>query len=129
MAPFGLLMIGLAAPVGASGPMTAEEAVERYRSTIVPVSVLVCPKAESPDEIVVCGRSEERDPNRLPVQGPPVPGTRIRGEAMTAVEAMGERETCSTVGPNQNCGGGLPVIPILVTAAKVAIHLIKGDED
>jgi hypothetical protein len=41
---------------------------------------------------------------------------------------MGVRETCSTVGPNQNCGGGLPVIPIVITAAKIAVHLIKGDD-
>ena len=128
MAPLGLLMIGLAAPAGADGPMTAEAAMERYRATIVPVAVLVCPKAESPDEIVVCGRTGERDPNRLPIQGPPVPGRIVRGEAISAVEAMGGRETCSTVGPNQNCGGGLPVIPILATAAKVVAHLIKGDD-
>jgi hypothetical protein len=45
---------------------------------------------------------------------------------MSAVAAMGKRETCSTVGPNQNCGGGLPVIPIIFTAAKIAAKLIKG---
>jgi hypothetical protein len=128
MASLGLLMIGLAAPAGAAEPVTAEAAMERYRTFIAPVSVLNCPKAASPDEIVVCGRTEERDPNRLPLPPGPVPGRIVKGEAISAVEAMGTRETCSTVGPNQNCGGGLPVIPILMTAAKVAIHLIKGDE-
>ena len=128
MAPFAALMIGLAAPAGAAEPVTAEAAMERYRSTIVPVAVLNCPRPQSPDEIVVCGRIEGRDPNRLPLPVQPMPGERIQGEAMSAVEAMGERETCSTVGPNQNCGGGLPVIPILLFAAKVAVQAIKGDE-
>lgn len=126
MAPFAALMIGLAAPAGAAEPMTAEAAMERYRRLVAPIAVLNCPKAQSPDEIVVCGRPEGRDPNRLPL--PPPPGERIMGEAVSAVEAMGERETCSTVGPNQNCGGGLPVIPILIFAAKVAIHAVKGDD-
>ena len=128
MASLGLLMIGLAAPAGTSEPVTAEAAMERYRSTIVPVAVLNCPKAESPDEIVVCGRQEGRDPNRLPLPPDPVPGRIVKGEAISSVEAMGVRETCSTVGPNQNCGGGLPVIPIVIFAAKVALHAIKGDE-
>ena len=126
MAPLGLLMIGLAAPAGAAEPVTAEAAMERYRSLVAPIAVLNCPKPGSPDEIVVCGRPEGRDPNRLPL--PPPPGERIRGEAISQVDAMGERETCSTVGPNQNCGGGLPIIPIAIFAAKVAIHVIKGDE-
>jgi hypothetical protein len=128
MAPFGLLMIGLAAPAGAAGPMTAEAAMERYRSLVAPIALLNCPKAGSPDEIVVCGRTEGRDPNRLPVPPEPVPGRIVKGEAFSQVEAMGERETCSTVGPNQNCGGGLPVIPIAIFAARVALHAIKGDE-
>lgn len=125
MASLGLLMIGLAAPAGAAEPLTAETAMERYRMLVKPVAVLNCPKTDDPEEIVVCGRPE-RDPERMPL--PPPPGERIRGEAMSAVEAMGERETCSTVGPNQNCGGGLPIIPIAIFAAKVAVHAIKGDD-
>ena len=125
MASLGLLMIGLAAPAGAAEPVTAEAAMERYRTFVAPIAVLNCPKPDSPEEIVVCGRPE-RDPDRLPL--PPPPGERIRGEAISAVEAMGERETCSTVGPNQNCGGGLPIIPIAIFAAKVAAHVIKGDD-
>src|SRR5688572_18743232 len=114
MAPLGLLMLGLAAPAGADGPLTAEAAMERYRATIVPVSELVCPKAESPDEIVVCGRTEERDPNRLPIPGPPVPGRIVPGEAMSAVDAMGQRETCSTGWRNRDCGCGGGSFPVLV---------------
>ena len=128
MVPVAALMIGLAAPAATAGPVTAEAAIDRYRTFIEPVAVLNCPKAASPDEIVVCGRSEGRDPNRLPVPPDPVPGRIVEGEAVSAVEAMGVRETCSTVGPNQNCGGGLPIIPIAIFAAKVAIHVIKGDE-
>ena len=123
-----LLTIALAAPAAAAQPVTAEEAMIRYREFIEPVAIVDCPRPSTPDEIVVCGRPEARDPNRLPFDPEPVPGERIRGEPMAAVAAMGSLERCSTVGPNQNCGGGLPVIPIVITAAKIAKHLIKGDD-
>ena len=121
-----LLTIALAAPAGAAEPMSADAALAHYRKTFAPVAELDCPKASGPDEIVVCGRPGGQDPNRLPIPPAPTPGARIAGEPMTAAAAMGRRETCSTVGPNQNCGGGLPVIPNILTAAKIAAKLIKG---
>src|SRR5687768_5905128 len=101
MAKMGLLLIGLAAPAGAAEPMTAETAMQRYRALIEPIAAVDCPKPSSADEIIVCGR-DGRDPDRLPLPAPPPPGEAIRGEPASAVVAMGNRETCSTVGPNQN---------------------------
>jgi hypothetical protein len=128
MAKFALLLIGLVAPAGAAEPVTAEMAMERYRETFEPIAAVDCPKSSTADEIIVCGRPDAPDPDRLPLPVAPVPGQRIQGEPVSAVVAMGKRETCSTVGPNQNCGGGLPLIPIAVTAAQIAIKLIKGDD-
>jgi hypothetical protein len=52
----------------------------------------------------------------------------VTGEPLTTVEIMGVRETCSTVGPNQNCGGGLPIIPIAAFLVKVAIKAVRHDD-
>jgi hypothetical protein len=123
---FLLLIAALASPAGAAEPLSAEAALASYRKAFAPVAEIDCPKARGPDEIVVCGRPGATDPNRLPLRIAPIPGERIPGEPMSAVAAMGARETCSTVGPNQNCGGGLPVIPIIMTAAKIAVKLIEG---
>src|SRR5687768_18573585 len=112
MAKLALLLIGLAAPAGAAKPVTAEIAMERYRERFEPIAAVDCPRPSTADEIIVCGRPDAPDPDRLPLPVAPVPGQRIRGEPISAVVAMGKRETCSTVGPNQQCGGGLPIIPI-----------------
>ena len=125
-----LLLIGLAAPTAAAAaePVTAEQAIERYRQTFEPVAEIDCPKPKSPDEIIVCGRTGAPEPYRLPLPAEPLPGDRVFGEPVTAVAAMGSRETCSTVGPNQNCGGGLPIIPIVATLLKVAVKAIRHDD-
>ncbi|HEY1146771.1 MAG TPA: hypothetical protein VGE84_10575, partial [Allosphingosinicella sp.] len=55
------------------------------------------------------------------------PGTRVAGEPVGAVEAAGSRETCSTVGPNQNCGGGLPVFAIVGAVVQIIAKAIEPD--
>ena len=74
-----------------------------------------CLPATSEDEIVVCGsRDEDR---RYRVASEPVPGARrrlIAGEPPSAVAALadGTPSRCTTVGPNQQCTGGLDIFAI-----------------
>lgn len=116
-----LLLIGLAAPAGATEPLSAESAIGKYRLSIQPTA---CPKREA-DEIVVCGRSGRPDPNRLPLPVERPPGAIVPGEATASA---GELERCSNVGPVQQCGGGLPVMAIALFAVKTAIKLIDKDD-
>jgi hypothetical protein len=64
----------------AAVPLTAEQAMENYREKFEPVAEIDCPHPTDPDEIVVCGRTGQKDPNRLPFESPRVPGEHIAGE-------------------------------------------------
>jgi hypothetical protein len=110
--------------VPASGTTAAEPLADEYDiAALRPLADLDCPDGSGTDEIVVCGRKPgDSDRYRLPLPIEPTPGQRTRGEPLTAVEVAGKRETCSTVGPNQNCGGGLDIIGI---AAMVAVGVAK----
>jgi hypothetical protein len=57
-----------------------------------------------------------------------MPGEIVPGEGVSPVAVASTRERCTTVGPNQNCGGGLPVLGIAMAVARVAIELIKSDD-
>jgi hypothetical protein len=117
-----LLLIGLSAPAGAAEPLSAEGALGNYRLSVKP---LECPK-RADDEIVVCARAAGRpDPNRLPLPVERPPGEIVPGEATASA---GKLETCSNVGPVQQCGGGLPVMAIALFALKTAIKLIDKDD-
>ena len=106
-------------------PVTAEQAVENYRGAFKSLEELDCPKSTDPEEVVVCGRRDRADTARLPLPVAPEPGRRVQGEAVSTVAAAGRRETCSTVGPMQECGGGLPIFGIAVTAAKAAVKIAE----
>lgn len=123
-----LVSLGAVSVASASSPLTADEAMETYRRTFQSPDQLDCPGGEDGD-IVVCGRRREGPaPERLPLPVSPDPGMRVAGEPVGAVEAAGSRETCSTVGPNQNCGGGLPVFEIVGALAKIAGELLNPDD-
>lgn len=123
-----LLSLGAASLAPAQAPLTADQAMETYRRAFQAPDQLDCPRGEDED-IVVCGRrTDGADSNRLPLPVAPDPGTRVAGEPVGAVEAAGTRETCSTVGPNQNCGGGLPVFAVVGMLAKVAAQLVNPDD-
>jgi len=120
------LPIALAAPASAAEPLTAEAALGYYRETLLSSAGLDCSRVRDSDEVVVCGRSRRPDPNRPPLPVEPPPGETIRGEPISAVAAAGTRETCSTVGPNQNCGGGLPIMAMVAMAAKVLVKAVTS---
>ena len=122
-----LLALGAAGPAAAAP--AADEALESYSRSFPSLAELDCPRGAN-GEIVVCGRRDDGpNPDRLPLPVEPEPGRRLQGETVSAVQAAGVREKCSTVGPNQNCGGGLPVFAIAVTIAKIVKDKIIDPED
>lgn len=122
-----LLMLWLPVQANAEEPVTAEQAMEHYHQAFQPVRSLDCPGGGG-DEIVVCGRrTDGPDPNRLPLPVERDPGERVTGEAPSAVAAAGTREKCSTVGPNQNCGGLVPIGILMGVAVKLIEALTDPD--
>ncbi|SMF68392.1 hypothetical protein [Allosphingosinicella indica] len=100
-----------------------ESAVEgKYRALFPTIAELDCPQG-SGDDIVVCARKDERRSPRLPLPVEPVEGARVAGMS-TTTDTMGpvDHNRCTPVGPNKQCGGGLPIpqaIMLLVEAAKI----------
>ena len=129
MARLGLAMAAAAmaaAPAPAAPPLSADEALARQRSSLRSGLGLVCDRDSG--EIVVCGR-QGPDPNRLPLPVPPEPGARIAGEPADPSEALAlSAEKCTTVGPNQQCSGGIPILPIAIWLIQTAVKAIKEKE-
>lgn len=122
-----LLVLALPAPLAAAPP-TAEKALENYRRFVLPLSEIGCPPGQDPEEVVVCGRRDGPDPNRLPLpleRGSPRPSDLAGGEQLAAMN--GGPGSCTPVGRNQRCSGGLSVIPIIVTAIKAAQKLLQPE--
>jgi hypothetical protein len=109
-----------------AAPVNAERAMDMHRKQFAPAANLNCGTSADPDEVVVCGRREGPDPNRLPLPVEPVAGERVVGEMASAAEVANRRETCTTVGRDQRCSGGLPILPILMGAAKLIADQVTG---
>ena len=123
-----LLLAFAASPAAAQQAVTAEEALANARRTFVPTAELDCPRASDPEEIVVCAR-QGPDPYRLPLPVPPEPGSRVAGEAPSGTDVLAAAEDpCTTVGPNQRCSGGLPVLGIAIFVAKAVVNAVKEDD-
>jgi hypothetical protein len=118
----------MTATVAVAQPVTADQAMENYRQVFEPVTRFDCPQSTKPDEIIVCGRPfGAPDPNRLPLPVEPLPGDRVSGEALSSVEAGNIKEECSAVGPNNGCGGLVPIGAIIGVAVKVVGALVDGE--
>lgn len=122
-----LVPIWPASPAGAQ-TLTAEEAEDNYHRTF---SIVEASPGCGDDEgaIVVCARRDDQR-HRLPLPAEPTPGGRLRGDVPNASAERGGAgtERCTPVGANQQCGGGLPIIPMAVTAVKAVVKLIEGDD-
>ena len=131
----GLLFLLWAGEVMAADPLTAERAEANYRRTFRPVEALRCPPATSPDEVVVCGRREGPDPNRVPFPNEREPGARVRllpGEPPRASASVAD--PCAMAGPNHPCGGSMAIVSLdpdqhtlIGGLTKIARHLLGGD--
>lgn len=93
-----------------------------------PLTLTGCPRGDNPDEVVVCGSRDGADPHRLPLPVVPTPGAR-NGEPASAMAAMEVgSDPCAPVGPQPKCNGGLPVIPMILTAIQVVQALAEPDD-
>ncbi|MEA3061552.1 MAG: hypothetical protein QOJ94_1333 [Sphingomonadales bacterium] len=120
-----MILVVAAQPASAAEPPTAEQAMAQYRRTFQPVDELRCPKGVGPEDIVVCGRREGRDPNRVPLPDEREAGDRIGllpGEPPSATEGLArtDRGACETAGPNHPCGGSISLLSILFGMVKIA---------
>ena len=131
MSRMAVLLLALASPVAAPAaePKTAQEALTSYRAMFKPTSQLGCPQGGGEEEIIVCGRREDEvQPERLPLSIEPEPGERITGEAPSALDELDTgSERCSTVGPNQSCGGGIPILQAIALVAQIAVKLVEPE--
>jgi hypothetical protein len=119
----------LAAPP-ATPSTSADEALARQQSSLRAGLGLDCTRDAG--EIVVCGR-QGPDPNRLPLPVPREPGARVAGEPPDPSDALAlSNQKCTTVGRDQQCSGGLPILPIAIwlvqTAVKTVKHITREDE-
>src|SRR3546814_20587569 len=106
------LIGGAMATTASAQTLTAEQALENYRDTFVPVSELDCPASENPHEIVVCGRSPGApDPNRLPLPYQPLPGARDTADPLSGTAALTSADPRSHLRPHHGCGGPPPLFP------------------
>ena len=109
----------LAVPAAAAPPASAEEALARQQASLRSSLGLDCDREAG--EIVVCGRPGP-DPNRLPLPVEPEPGARIAGEASDPEASLAlTNRKCTTVGPNQQCSGGLPILGIALFLVQTAV--------
>jgi hypothetical protein len=117
-----------AAPPAAAPPASADEAVARQQASLRASLALDCDRARDGGDIVVCGR-QGPDPDRLPLPVPPEPGARNPGEPPDPAEALAlSAEKCTAVGPNQQCSGGLPILPAAIWLIQTAVKAAKGDD-
>ena len=104
-------------------PVTAEQAMRRYREVVKPTAELDCPR--EPGAIVVCARPKDvPDPHRLPLPVTPTPGARVVGDAPRASAGYGDSRYCF-----HRCEGivGLD-LDMAIKAVKGITRLIEGDE-
>ena len=128
----GLAALLLAAPAYAFQPapapapaLTAEAAIAQQEVGLERAMGIGCRREEG--EIVVCAPL-----NRGGIPFPEEVGKRkrlIAGEPPSAVAAMGSGGTrCSTIGPNQNCSGGVDLFRAGSVLFKIGKHLLGKDD-
>lgn len=116
----------LSAPAAAAPPASAEEALARQQASLRSSLGLGCDRDSG--EIVVCGRPGP-DPNRLPLPVEPEPGARTAGEASDPRASLAlTNQKCTTVGPNQQCSGGLPILGIALFLVQTAVKAVMEKE-
>jgi hypothetical protein len=98
--------------------VTADEAIAMGRASVREIMDTECPPGLS-DEVVVCGRRRSFQRYRVPMADPVFGrGTGVRaGDAqLHAMEA--NNQSCSPVGRDNGCGGGIDLIGIGFTIVR-----------
>ncbi len=110
----------------AAQAVNADEAIALQQAQVRGVVERRCPAAAGGEDIVVCGRQERIQRYRvpLPVQGNAGPHARAGGEQLAAMDGGDDR--CSTVGRDQQCGGGLDMIGIGFTIARAVVQALAN---
>jgi hypothetical protein len=122
----GAFLAGGASSASAAPPATADDALARQRESLRAGLGLGCDRGGG--EIIVCAR-EGPDPNRLPLPVPPELGARHAGEPADPIDTLAlSAQKCTTVGPNQQCSGGLPILPIAIWLVQTAVKIAKEKE-
>lgn len=87
-----------------------------------------CGKGDADGSIIVCGRRGP-DPNRLPLpdERDDLEGKRVAGDIPRASAAPTKVLSCSVVGQNNSCSGGVSLISVAVVAAKIVTKLIDPE--
>jgi hypothetical protein len=93
--------------------VTADEAIALDRARMRDFVAIDCPPGREGEEVIVCGRRAGFPRYRVPMADPDI-GPRGRNRAAAAqLEAMAANDqSCSPVGRDNGCGGGLDVIGI-----------------
>ena len=99
--------------------VTADEAIAMDQARIHAIIDRDCPPGLLDEEVVVCGRRPGFQHYRVPMSGPDFSrGTRTRaGDAQLHAMAAND-QSCSPVGRDQMCGGGLDLIGIGFTIVR-----------
>jgi hypothetical protein len=130
MAKLGLAIAAAAlvpAPATAAQPLSAEDALARQQSALRSGLGLDCDRDSA--EIVVCGR-QGPDPNRLPLPVQPEPGARAEGEPVDPARTLAlSAETCTTVGRNPRCNGGLPILGIALMIVQTVVKAAVKEKE
>ena len=106
--------------------VTAEEAIAQQQAQVRGVVERRCPAGAGGEDIVVCGRPERVQRYRVPLPAPETAGIHARagGEQLAAMDGGDDR--CSTVGRDQQCGGGLDMIGIGFTIARAVVQALAN---
>jgi len=110
----------------AGGATTAEQAMAAHHRLTAATSQR-CPDARSPEEVVVCARTDDAR-YRLPypqLRGPP--DRRMPGE-LRPVELDAEAGSCGTIGAGYGCNGGLDLIGIAAMVVTRVVGAIEGTD-
>ena len=120
-----VLIALIAAPAGAQ--QTADQAIAAQRSGLREALRLDCPPAADDEEIVVCGTRDEASRQRLtPVEQSRGAGDRAGGEQRAALAI--DTSSCTAVGRDQQCSGGLDMIGIGFTIARAILRAVASPD-
>jgi hypothetical protein len=125
-----LLAAALLPAAAAAQPGAGAAAVDAQRELVRSAVAPECDAATSGEEIVVCGRREEEANRRYrlaPMEGSAgAVESQAGGEQLAAMRAGSSR--CSTVGRDQQCGGGLPLLAVAATLVR-GIRALRARRD